>query len=102
MHGCVCRLAHVGRRLGVARGVAWRGVVRRGVAWVAWRGARGVRSYLLIVNDDNDRESLIGYTHTTAGYVAVGVDDKWDPTDTNKKLQLTHTGRRFENELDTW
>ena len=78
------------------------GLAGAGGAWVAWRGARGVRSYLLIVNDDNDRESLIGYTHTTAGYVAVGVDDKWDPTDTNKKLQLTHTGRRFENELDTW
>ena len=62
----------------------------------------GVRLYLLIVNDDDDRTLLRGYTHTTAGYVALGADRKWDPLDTDKKLQLTHTGRAFENELEKW
>ncbi len=62
----------------------------------------GVRLYLLIVNDDDQRSNLRAYTHTTAGYVAMGVERKWDPLDTDKKLQLTHTSRQFENHLNTW
>jgi len=62
----------------------------------------GVRLYLLIVNDDDRRDQLRAYTHTTAGYVALGVNNKWDPLNTDKKLQLTHTSRAYENEMDTW